>query len=389
MKQILFFLIDLNIGGTEKSLLNLLHFLPSNYRVTIFVLKKQGGFLGEIPSNVTIKEIENSILINSFIQQSPLTNIKKFIESGDIKKTFIGIYNYIRWKLSGDFTYNFKTIESSIVEIKEQYDIAVAYAGPHDFISYFISNKVKAKKRIQWIHFDISKIGFNKETARNLYRKFDEIKVVSDSVKQELLEVLPEFDKKVKIQHNLVSSSVIKQMSTEKNVFQDSFKGIRVVTVGRLTKEKGHELFIPSMRKLIDEGYKIRWYLVGDGGYKDDLKNKILELKLEEDIVFIGSALNPYTYISQSDIYLQPSYYEGHCVTILEAKILNTPIVCTRFAGALEEINDGINGFVVDVSSEGIYEGVKSLLNDGALCSFFRDNLKNENKTHQNITIEL
>jgi len=94
------------------------------------------------------------------------------------------------------------------------------------------------------------------------------------------LEVLQEFDDKVPIQYNLVVNSVIKQMS--RDIFQDCFKGIREVKVGRLTKVKGHELFIPSMHKLIDEGYKIRWYLVGDGDYKEDLKNKISELKLEE-----------------------------------------------------------------------------------------------------------
>ena len=42
-----------------------------------------------------------------------------------------------------------------------EYDIAVAYAGPMDFISYFVANKIKAKKKIQWIHFDVKKIGFN------------------------------------------------------------------------------------------------------------------------------------------------------------------------------------------------------------------------------------
>lgn len=387
--NVLFFLIDLNIGGTEKSLLNLLHFLPSNYRITILVLNKQGGFLTEIPSTVTIQEIENSNIINNFLQQSPITNIKKFIEKGNIKKAFLGIFNYIRWKISGDFTYNFKTIESSISDIKHQYDISIAYAGPHDFISYYISHKIVTKKRIQWIHFDISKIGFNKVTTRNLYKNFNEIKVVSDSVKHQFLKVLPELRDKVTVQYNLISAPSIIKQSEERNVFVDDYKGIRIVTVGRLTKEKGHELFIPVLRKLVDEGYNLRWYVVGDGGCIDHLKSVVSVLNLENHMFFVGSTLNPYTYMSQCDIYLQPSFYEGHCVTILEAKVLNRPIVCTRFSGATEEVENGVTGFVVDINSEGIYNAMKALLDDSKLSSLFSTNLERQNEFHQNVTIEL
>jgi glycosyltransferase involved in cell wall biosynthesis len=388
MKKILFCIIDFNIGGTEKSLINLLYFLPKDYKITLLVLKNQGGFLSEIPDSVNIIEIENSRLINDFLQQSPMLNILQLLKRRQFINFFYAIFNYLRWKLTDDFCYNFKTLSSIIPKIDDCFDIAVAYAGPHDFISYVISNNVIAKKKIQWLHFDVSKIGFNIKTSKKLYNKFDEIRVVSDSVKQRLLAVLPELEKKLTIQYNVVSSPIIKQMSSEKNVFLDDFKGIRIVTVGRLTKEKGHELFIEAIRKLIDNGYSVRWYLVGDGIYKEVLLNKIDQLKLQEDVVFVGSTLNPYTYMGQCDIYLQPSYYEGHCVTILEAKILNKPIVCTRFAGAMEEVNDGVTGLVVDISSEGIYNGIKALLEDRKLSSLFTINLENQNKINQNVMID-
>lgn len=387
--NVLFFLIDLNLGGTEKSLLNLIQFLPENYRITILVLKKRGALLSQIPKNIVVKEIDNSDLINSFIQQSPFVNMKNYIQKGDFISTAIYLFNYIGWKLNGDYTSNFKTIDHIVKKLDDEYDIAVSYAGPHDFISYFVAHKVQAKKRIQWIHFDVSKIGFNKITSRNLYKKFNDIKVVSGSVKQQLLKVLPELEDKIKVQYNLISGSSIIKQSEESNVFVDDYSGIRIVTVGRLTKEKGHELFIPVLRRLVDENYNLRWYVVGDGGCMDHLKSEVSVLNLENHIIFVGSTLNPYTYMGQCDIYLQPSFYEGHCVTILEAKVLNRPIVCTGFSGATEEVENGVTGFVVDISSEGIYNAMKTLLDNGKLSTLFSENLEKQNAIYHNETIEL
>lgn len=377
--KVLFMIHSLNIGGTEKSLLNLINILPANYDISILLLTKSGGFLGEVPKNIKLFEIENSAEIINFIQTPPILSISKFFKQKNFKKGFLTLFNYLLYKVNGDYSYNFKSIDNMVPDLSESFDIAIAFAGPYDFISHFISKKVKAFKKIQWIHFDISKIGFNKSTSNKLYSNFDEIKVVSEDVKKQFLKVLPNLESKVQVLHNVISDKHLKQLSKEKVVYNDSYEGTRIVTVGRLSKEKGHELFIPAMKKLVDENYDIKWYLVGDGNYRADLEKMISEYTLKEHIVFVGTQINPYTYIDQASIYLQPSYYEGHCVTILEAKVFNKPIITTNFSGASDEITSGKNGLIVDTSTEGLYSGMKLLLNDDKLLNTFKKNLEESN----------
>lgn len=387
--KILFFLIDMNVGGTEKSLLNLILKLSQRDEITVLLLKKQGGFLGEIDRSVKVSEIKNSVIINEFIQRPPIYSILGLFQKMKIWSGFYTLYNFLRWKFNDDFSLNFKSIDKYLPKLSDNYDIAVAYAGPHDFISYFIANKVNAVKKIQWIHFDVSKITFKRETSMNLYRNFNEINIVSQDTKKEFLKILPELTDKVKVVHNLVCKDTIQNMAHKESVYFDNFKGLRIVTVGRLSKEKGHELFIPAMKMLINEGYAIRWYLIGEGVYGTHLKEMVNEFDLNNNIVFAGSKTNPYPYINQADIYLQPSYYEGHCVTILEAKILNKPIVCTNFSGALEEIKDGVSGLVVELNSEALYEGVKNLVVNKELRNRFIENLKIENFIDKTTMIQL
>ena len=92
--------------------------------------------------------------------------------------------------------------------LNEEYDIAIAYAGPMDFISYFVINKIKSKKRVQWIHFDITKIGFNVNFAKKIYDKFDKVFVVSNEGKDKLINFLPALKDKAEAFFNIISCKI-------------------------------------------------------------------------------------------------------------------------------------------------------------------------------------
>ena len=75
----------------------------------------------------------------------------------------------------------------------------------------------------------------------------------------------------------------------------------------------------------------------------------------------LGKKINPYPYIKMADIYVQPSRYEGKAVTVVEAQILGKPIIITNYATADSQIRKDIDGYICELSVEGIADGVEKL----------------------------
>lgn len=371
MKQnILFMIINMNIGGTEKALLNMLDEIDNTqYDITILMLEKYGGFLADIPNWINIEYVDEYKEIKKIYNNIPLRASKELIKQGKLNKGFnIGISHLI-YKLTNDRSKYFKYILKDCKDIDIEYDIAIAYAGPMDLISYYVINKVKAKKKIQWIHFDVTKIGIDKIYAEKLYSKFDKICVVSNEAKEKLDNLIPSLTPKTKVFHNIVPKNKILKMAEEGQGFDDEFDGIRLLTVGRLSKEKGQDMIMPVVAKLKSEGYKIKWYLVGDGNLRRECEKLIKKYGIEEECILLGSRSNPYPYMKQCDIYVQTSRHEGYCITLAEAKCFNNLIITTNFTGAKEHICNKKEGEIVDISDNGIYQGIKKIIRE--LVIFF------------------
>ena len=376
MKRILFMCINMNIGGTEKALLTMLNEIGSSkYDITLLMLEEYGGFLNEIPSFVKVKYVNEYKNIKPLIKEPPKLLAKELIRNRKYLKGLLILLNYSISKITNNTSYYYKYISKNIRNIEEDYDLAVAYAGPMDFITYFVLNKIKAKKKVQWIHFDITKIGFNKKFAEKNYKKFDKIFVVSEEGKEKLINLIPALNNKVEAFFNIISCNLIENMSKNEKGFDDSFNGVRILTVGRLSKEKGQDLTINVLARLKNEGYNIKWYCIGDGPEKDNYKQIIKNLNIENDYILLGSKLNPYPFMKYCDIYVQPSRYEGYCITLGEARCFDNPIVTTNFTGAKEQIKNEVTGLICDISEEGIYKSVKRLLDDKDLYTNIKINI--------------
>lgn len=379
MKKVLFMIINMNVGGTEKALLNMISEMSKEkFNITILMLENYGGFLGSIPNYVNIEYFNKYNDIKELVNNPPQQIAKKLIKKGRFIKGLNILIVHILSKIMGERRIFFKYILRDCPNIYDDYDIAVAYAGPMDFISYFILNKVKAKKRVQWIHFDVTKIGLNKKFAKKVYGKFDKIFVVSKEGRDRFIKLLPDLEDRVDTFFNIISSRLILEQANETILFEDDYEGIRILTVGRLTQEKGQDLCIEALRLLKDHGYNVRWYCVGDGLCKDKYKELVIKNKLQNDFIFEGSRINPYTYMSKCDIYVQPSRHEGYCITLAEARCFNSPIVTTRFTGANEQIKHEVTGLVCDISVDAIYEAIKRLLDDKDLFNYIKSNLDKE-----------
>ena len=186
-KKLLFVCINMNIGGTEKALLNMIAEIPKDkYEVTILMLEQYGGFLSDIPEWVKVKYLENYSEIKSILNKPPQSIIKEFIKKGRIIKAVNIAVFYYTSKLLKNKSIFFKYILSNYPKLKDEYDLAVAYAGPMDFITYYVLNKIDSKKKAQWIHFDIERIGFDKAFAAKNYKKFNNIFVVSKKGKRKI-----------------------------------------------------------------------------------------------------------------------------------------------------------------------------------------------------------
>ena len=350
----------MNVGGVEKSLINLLSVLPrEKYDIHVGLVRQEGGLLPYLPSDVTIHHISDIQEHWDELKNPPLYTIKTYIQTGRLIKALWALIVYLMCKIRGSFMGWTQYILKETNGLEEIFDLAVAYAGPASDIDYYICYKIQAKKKIGWIHFDISKFGIDIKMIQKLYGQYERIYVVSETGKTIFGQTFPQFKDKTEVFHNIVSPSQIKELAASGESFQDDFKGKRILTVGRISPEKGQFEVIQALKILKEKGYDIRWYFVGEGSDLEHCKNEVDRLGLSKDVVFLGIQTNPYAYMRDCDIYMQPSRHEGFCITLAEALCFSNPIVATNFTGAQEQLLGRENGFVVGMSAEEIAEGIE------------------------------
>lgn len=363
-KKIFFLLYSMNVGGVEKSLVNLLSVLPrEKYDIHVGLVHQEGGLLPYLPSDVTIHHISDIQEHWDELKNPPLQTIRTYIQTGRVIKAPLALIVYLVCKIQGSFMGWTKYILKDTKGLEEIFDLVVAYAGPSSDIDYYICHKIQAKKKIGWIHFDISKFGIDRKMVRQLYGQYERIFVVSETGSQIFGQTFPQFKDKTEVFHNIVSPLQIRELATTGESFQDDYKGIRILTVGRISQEKGQFVAIQALQFLKDKGYHVRWYLIGEGSDLERCRNEVDRLEISEDVVFLGTKTNPYAYMRDCDIYMQPSRHEGFCITLAEALCFGNPIVATDFTGAREQLKERENGFVDGMSAKDIAEGIEKALN--------------------------
>lgn len=362
MKKLFFMLTYMNVGGTEKAFLNLINTLsPQEYEVTLFLLENKGGYMEYIPEWIHVEFFENYEYYRDLIMDPPLHLVRKEIKNKKFYQAFgLSLFHLIA-KISGDRTGYYRFVLRKYKRLKSIYDTAVAYAGPMDFITVFVLDKVRAKEKIQWIHFDVAKFFFNKNLARRLYPKFDKIFVVSDAARDSLVEKVPRIANIAETKHNVVSKELCWSEAECGSTFDDQFEGIRILTVGRLSSEKGQDCIPSIVKELYDKGFKFRWYLIGTGALETLLQQKIQEYGIEKQLILLGLQINPYAYYRDCDLYVQTSVHEGYCITIAEALAFGKFVITTDVAGARDQIVHGQNGMIGEQSI--ICEMIQNFMN--------------------------
>lgn len=370
-KNILISVYDLEIGGIERSLINMLEsFNYDKYDVDLLIYHHSGEFLKLIPDSVNvISEVgEYSVfrkpIAQCFIEGYYLTSLIRLIckPLAKIKAGFLKLEEgsgYIQMQLAIKYGSRF------LPKFKKYYDVAISFAWPHDILAEIVN----ADKKIAWIHTDYSKLEIDHKQDLRVWGKFDYIASVSEDCTRSFLSVYPSLESKVIEIENITSPEFIKHMAEEtkeKNIFdKDAFN---IVSVGRLSYVKGFDMAVEALRKLHDKGYTdINWFIVGYGGFEKELTELIKKNNLEDSFKLLGKKTNPYPYIKASDLYVQPSRYEGKAVTVTEAKILAKPIIITHYPTANSQIIDGTEGLICELNAEGMAATIEKLYHNHEL----------------------
>lgn len=382
MKKVLFVLKDMNVGGVEKSLISLLNEMDlKKYKVTVLLLKNQGGFLDAIPKEVEVKVLEKYEMTESWVNNPPLLEIKKLLSMKHFDMAFKLFVGYIWYKLSRNMTLYYKMAFSEINSMEEEYDIAIAFTSIISYLTYFVKYKVKAPIKVGWIHFDVNKLNMDKKTTFSLHKDLDKIYVVSMESYENFVGMFPKLKEKCEVKYNIISKKYIDQMSKEKimdSAFNSNYDGIRIITLGRLSKEKGQDIVPEVALRLKEYGVDFKWYLIGDGNLRQELEREIDIKGLKENVILLGTKTNPYPYLAKSDIYVQTSVHEGFCISLAEARFLYLPIVSTEFSGAREQIRNRVTGSIVKRDVKEIHKEVLELILNEERRVQYRYNLRKE-----------
>lgn len=360
-KKILFSCYGLGFGGIEKCLINLLEILPQEeFIIDLLLMNPEFDLKEQLSNKVTLIKSEEYVFNSE--------------DTWEIKRNQKGrIFNYCMFRILNKAQYKpwimFK-------KMRKKYDVAVAYSH-NDFSPYYIIDKVCAEKKYLWYHNGSYE---KKEKAyildKQYYSKFNNLVTVSQDAKQMLQQYFPELSKKILVMHNIINTDEIiekSKESIEKAIFT---KQVNVLTVGRLTKEKGVDLALNACSMLVKAGYDLGWYWIGDGNQRDVITKEIKKLNLEKHFILLGNRKNPYKYMRRCDVYVQPSHYEAYCTTTNEARVLNKAVVTTDVGGMKDQFESGRTGFIVEKNSRGIFDAIRNLIDDPLLKQRIENNLQ-------------
>ena len=246
--------------------------------------------------------------------------------------------------------------------LDKEYDVAVGYLGGES--TYYIVDKVNAKRKIHWVHNDYRTSGMPKKYDLKLFPKVDAVVTISEECLEILKEEFPQFQDKFYCIENITSSAVIKARAKE--FIPEEYKGCEniILSVGRLSEQKGFDMAISAASKLKKKGIKFKWFIIGSGPLKDKLNDQIEKENVKDYVELLGTKSNPYPYIKNCDIFVQPSRYEGKSVVIDEAKILAKPIVATAYPTVKDQIQNDNEGIIVELNVDGIVNGIVVLCSD-------------------------
>lgn len=451
----------MEIGGAESALIGILQsFDYSKYNVDLFLhshrgelmtfIPKEVNLLPEVPAYAAIEKPMKEVLFDCIkfrikSDERRVNSIEYRDERAEFRDKSVKISNnckrhtlkvrismlqvlygrikakwnfrkYVRNNHPKDnnaiFGYVGKCITPYLPSLKHlgEYDLAISFLNPHDIVL----EKVRAKKKLAWIHTDYSRIDVDTKLELPVWDGYDKIVSISPDVTKTFVQTFPSLAPKVIEIENIISPSFVRERAEEIHIEWNKFRvqskeyqvhyaeftsrkegntedstlnfkptTLNLLSVGRFCEAKNYDNVpsickkVNSQLKTLNSRYIVRWYLIGYGGDEALIRQKIGEAGMQDYVIILGKKSNPYPYIKACDIYVQPSRYEGKSITVREAQILCKPVVITNYATASSQVKDGIDGVIVPMDNDGCVNGIVDFILNTELQANIVEHLKN------------
>lgn len=337
-------------GGVEIILRNLAKYLVArNCKVTVLALKgAKKSFYKLFPSNVKF-----------ITPHLPYRNVGKY--------SFVRILQRIRYELNR-CKYYFYT--------HKQYDVAIALKeGP--CMKSILS--IQATKRFGWVHTDYNHLHWSaacfsaEESELQCMKRFDRIICVSNAVADSVRVTIGD-PGNLTVIYNAIDIHTILYKATMVPSQKKSIGKPLFVTVGRLGKEKNHEMLISICERLLAE-HDFEMWIIGEGPLQKKLE-QLIPPTMTDKIRLLGKKENPYPYMKQADWFVCSSLTESFCLAIQEALILGVPVISTACPGIVETLDQRF-GIISENSEEALEKALKSVLTNPALRNSYVENIRN------------
>lgn len=353
-KKILFVMPNLKTGGVQTAFLNLIEEIKNDpdLEIDLFMFDTDDKEL--LPESVNVLPVKKLTRILTVNQK---TIEKESMLLGIVRLMLGGIAKFIADHLAYSLVFMFE-------KKLKGYDVAISFCqsgNGHSLyggMNEFVLSKVEAKKKATVLHCDYGQVGLDSPYNSELYQHFDQVCAVSEGVKDAFLKYVPECADKMSILHNCHDYRKMNKLSAESTVIYDP-NVMNILTVGRLSEEKGHMRVVDALFKLKEDGFKFCWHIVGDGPEAEKLKAIVEECNMSRNVVFHGETDNPHRYYVNADLLLLPSYHEAAPMVFGEAEYFRLPVLATKTTSTEELVIDKNIGIVTENSDEGILKGLE------------------------------
>ena len=338
--KILFYIDELQAGGAEKVLCNLVNNMDQNrFDVTVHTTYK--------------------------------CEKERYLKQG-IRYRYV----YAKKNALAQWLYRLETALGLFysLHLKDAYNIEIAYleCGPTKVIAQS-TNKDAIK--LAWVHCDLERrLGdtvddFVKKTKK-YYNRYDKVICVSDECRKSFTKLFGLKPEALVIHNTIDADEILEKSMKDDGENVPVKRGFTLVTCGRLTVEKNYMMLLKCMHELgMDNVYL---WIIGDGEERKSLQNYIEENQLESKVKLLGFQSNPYPILKLADLYVCSSKYEGYSTAVIEALILGIPVITTDCSGMYEILGQSEYGLITENDEKHLSEGLDRMISDSELFREYR-----------------
>ena len=362
----------MELGGAEAALLGLLQSVdPLRVEVDVFLYDHRGELMEYIPTD----KVRLLPLVKEYAMlERPLAEtvksgcigvalgrlLARFLHKRDMKHNVQNLDNIAIYHFIAECVMPFLPK----IQPQTEYDLAISFLLPHQYVL----QKVRAKKKLAWLHTDYSKV-YVSDREKSVWQGYDYIGAISEDVGKGFAQRFPALKDKIVPIENILSSEFMRKRSLAECLLLEQDKSLKLLTIGRYSYPKKMEDIPFLCHRLVDAGLDVHWYIIGYGSteIEQQVREEIDKEGMQERVLLLGKQANPYPFIRTCDIYIQPSRYEGKSITVREAQILAKPVIVTHYPTAPSQIIDGVDGVIVPLEREACADAMTRFLQDKVL----------------------